>query len=435
MSAPIEGILILRNIAIRFVTRHRRATAALSAASTLAVLAAIGPAPASAAGSGPTGSGPTGSGATSSGVTIQTSYENNPISLGTSDAIGYALTNDTGLSQTVTFTDNLPTGVQLDSPIAATNTAGTGTCTLAPPDVTPGASAFQVSVTVPSELASGPVCTISFGIVATIPSAADAPITDTYSGVSATTVTPTTTAGSLIVLTNPTLSFTAPSNGQSFYLGQIDDASFACAPTDPLDSIDSFFGTDDAGNQIESGAPIDTVDPGSHTLEVDCYSAAGGGEVSQTVTYTVGSFALDAVREIRKTDVVSFQTLVPAGKIVAKVIYGKKVLGTTTQTTISRATASVAIKPTASARRLLAALRGRSASVKLQVAFTPQAIGSGDQQITPAGAIVVTRNIRLPIGHAARRRLPHRRRQQRGRSTARASGLVRLGRALPEMPR
>ncbi|MGH2860742.1 MAG: hypothetical protein ACRDLT_04445 [Solirubrobacteraceae bacterium] len=44
-------------------------------------------------------------------VTIETSFENSPISLNSSDAVGYALTNTTGATQTVTFTDNLPSGV------------------------------------------------------------------------------------------------------------------------------------------------------------------------------------------------------------------------------------------------------------------------------------------------------------------------------------
>jgi hypothetical protein len=206
------------------------------------------------------------------------------------------------------------------------------------------------------------------------------------------------------VLSNPTLTFSAPAAGQSFYLGQIADASFACAATDTLDSIDSFFGTDDEGNQIESGAPIDTVDPGSHTLEVDCYSAAGGGSVSQSVSYTVGSFTLSAVRESRKTDAVTFRTLVPAGKLTAELIYGKRVIGKTIRSTTSRSTATVKIKPTPVGRRLLAALSGRSAAATLQVAFTPQAIGTGDQQITPAAATVLTKNVKLPLVQAARKK-------------------------------
>ena len=334
-------------------------------------------------------------------VTIKTNFENSPISLNTSDAVGYALTNSTGVTQTVTFTDNLPAGVALDNPIGTTNTNGSGACTLNTPTANPGDTSVTVTVAVPS--ATGTVCTISFGVVATTPSN-DQAVSDSYSNVSTSLgLTPTRTPGSLTVLSSPSLSFSAPSNGQSFYLGQIANATFSCAATDPLDSIDSFFGTDDEGNQIESGAPIDTIDPGTHSLTIDCYSAAGGGDVSQSVSYSVGSYTLAAIKEARKTDYVSFRTLVPAGRIVAEVIYGKKVIGTTRTSVTSRGTANVTIKPTTAGKKLLAAVKGRSVAVKLQVSFNPQAIGVGDEQITPAGATVVTKNIKLPLSNTVKK--------------------------------
>ena len=332
-------------------------------------------------------------------VTIKTAFENSPISLNTSDAIGFALTNTSGAAQTVTFTDTLPAGVTLDDPVGTTTTNGTGSCTLVTTSATSAAGSVTTTVTVPNETATGTVCTVSYSVVAGTPSN-DAALHDAYSGVSA---TPSgvvgTTVGSLTVLSNPSLTLSTPTSNQSFYLGQTSDANFACAATDPLDSIDSFFGTDDEGNQIQSGAPIDTVDPGAHTLEVDCYSAAGGGDVSQSVNYTVGSYTLSAVKEAKTTDNVSFKTLVPAGKIQAEVIDGKKVVGTKSLTVGSRKTASITIKPSTAGKKLLAAVKGKSAAVKLQVSFTPQAIGTGDEQITPAGATVVTRNVKLPISH------------------------------------
>jgi len=211
--------------------------------------------------------------------------------------------------------------------------------------------------------------------------------------------TTATTPGALTVLSNPSLSFTAPGNGQSFTLGQVADASFACNATDPKDSIATFFGTDDEGNQIESGAPIDTIDPGAHTLEVDCFSAAGGGDVSQTISYTVGSYALSAVRAAKATDQVSFKTTVPAGKLVAKAFYGKKTIGTATVSPAARGVAGVTIKPTTAGKKLLTGLKGRSASLRLQVSFTPQAIGTGDQQIAAAAATVLSKTIKLPLAH------------------------------------
>jgi hypothetical protein len=359
---------------------------ALTALATTATVAALAP-----------------SAMAASSVTIKTSFENSPISLNASDAVGYALTNTSGASQTVTFSDSLPAGVALDNPVGTTNTNGTGTCTLVSSNAAPGAGSVTLSVTVPSETATGAVCTISFSVVAAAASA-DVALSDSYSGVStASAIVPVSTVGSLIVLSNPTLTFTAPTSGQSFYLGQVSDASFGCAATDTKDSIDSFFGTDDEGNQIQTGAPIDTVDPGAHTLQVDCYSAAGGGNVTQTVNYTVGSYTLTAIKEAKTTDYTSFKTLVPAGKIVAEVIYGKKVIGTTTVSATSRGTKNVTIKPTNAGKKLLAAVKGSRVAVKLQVSFNPQAIGTGDAEITPAGATVVTKNIKLPIAHAKKK--------------------------------
>ncbi len=341
-------------------------------------------------------------------VGIKTSFEASPISLNQTDAIGYALTNTTGSSQTVTFTDTLPAGAALDNPIGTTNTNGTGTCSLTAPTATPGATAVTVTVTVPSPTASGTVCTISFAIAAGTPSVNDAAIPDSYS--SATYVptagggSPTnavTTPSSLKVLTNPTVTLTAPANGQSFTLGQVFDAGFACAATDLLDSVDTFYGTDDEGNQIQSGAPIDTVDPGPHSLQVDCISAVGGGDLVQTVNYRVGSYALSSLKIAKAADRVSFKTLVPAGKLVAVVFDGKKKVGTTTVKVRARKRVSVTVKPTAAGQRLLAVVKGKAAKVSLQVSFTPNAIGSGDTQISPAAATVVTKSLKLPIAHAA----------------------------------
>jgi hypothetical protein len=371
----------LRDIARRFALTRRVTATALTTLATLTAVAALGAPSALAAGS----------------VTIKTSYENSPISLNTSDAIGYALTNSTATTQTVTFTDTLPAGVTLDSPIGTTNTSGTGSCTLATPTANPGDASITLTVAVPSETTkSGAVCTISFSIVASTPSVSDVPIKDSYSGVSATSVTPTTTTGGLVVLANPTLDFTAPTNNQTFALGQVFDANFNCAATDPLDSIDSFFGTDDEGNQIASGAPIDTVDPGTRSLEVDCYSAAGGGDFTESINYKVDSYKLTAVKTT-ETDQVSFKSAVPAGKFVAEVIDGKKVIGTTRLTVASRKTARIIVTPTTAGKRLLAATKGKTAHVQLHVAFTPQAIGSGDSQISPAAATVVTKKLKLRV--------------------------------------
>jgi len=369
---------------------------ALSALVTIATVAALAPAAIAA-----------------SSVTIKTAFENTPISINTSDAVGYAFTNAGSAPETVTFTDTLPAGVTLDNPVGTTLTNGSSTgCSVVSSTAAPGASSVTVTITVPN--AAGTVCTLSYSVVAATPSN-DAALPDTFSAVSASSGTVSETAGSLTVLSSPSLSLTVPSNGQSFALGQVADAAFACTATDPKDSIDSFFGTDDEGNQIESGAPIDTVDPGSHSLEVDCYSAAGGGDVTQSISYTVRSYALRAVRAARRTDIVSFKTTVPAGKLIAKTFYGKKTIGTATVSPAAGGVASVSIKPTAAGKKLLTGLRGRYASLKLQVSFTPLPIGTGDQQITPAGATVLSRTVKLPLAHQAKKKKTAKVRRPAGR--------------------
>ncbi len=353
------------------------------------------------------------------GVTVTTVYGQNPISLNASDAIGYTIANTAANGTTLSnfsFSDTLPAGVTLDNPISLTNTAGSltkaaagggaancGTATTTNPVTgnpsAPGDSAVTITVTqVPATTAKGTVCTIALGIVASTPSTNDAKLSDTYSNVSAGGAG---VAAGLVVLSNPLLSFTEPTPNKSFYLGQVFDASFGCTATDPEDSIDTFYGTDDEGNQIASGAPIDTVDAGAHSLEVDCISAVGGGDVSQTVNYKVGSYALSSVKVAKKTDQVSFKSLLPAGKLVATVLDGKKKVGTTTLKVTSRKTVSVTIKPTAAGKKLLAKIKGKTLKVTVQGSFTPSTIGSGDSQITPATATVVTKSLKLPIAHAA----------------------------------
>ena len=388
-----KGKSVLRDIARRFASRRRVTGAALTTLATIATTAGLAPSAM----------------AVTPPVTITSVYGNTPISVGVSDAIGFAIANTSGTPQTVSFTDALPSGVSLDSPIGTTNTTGSAGSACTNLSVTnpttnqgsnPGDTAVAISVTVPSVTGSSsskPVCTISLSIVAANASGDKALTGESFQSVLPASARATPSSTGLTVLSNPSLTFTTPTNNQSFYLGQVTDASFACAATDPLASIDSFFGTDDEGNQIQSGAPIDTVDPGAHTLEVDCYSTIGGGSVTQTVNYTVGSYALSTVKVAKTTDAVSFRTTVPAGKLSAKLLYGKKVVGTTTASRTSRGSLRVVIEPKTAGKRILAALKGKYAKLKLQTTFTPSAVGAGTQIITPAAPMVLNRTVKLPL--------------------------------------
>ena len=128
--------------------------------------------------------------------------------------------------------------------------------------------------------------------------------------------------------------------------------------------------------------------------------------MSQSVTYKVGSYTLNSLKEAKKTDFVSFKALVPAGKLVAKLVYGAKktVIGTTTVNVAARKTVSVTIKPKAAGKKLLGAVKTKTAPATVQVAFTPKPIGTGDAQISAAGATVVSKNVKLPIAHPAKAR-------------------------------
>jgi hypothetical protein len=374
----------LRRVVFRSA-RHRALIAVATACLGLGgAVSAIDPWAASAAGTG--------------SVAVQTSYENTPISLDMSDAVGYAITNTTGQTETLSFTDALPYGVAVDNPAGVTDTPGTSACVLQSSSVNPGAASVSFTVEVPPSSVAGTVCTISAGIVPGVSSAADSPLRDSYSAavVSPSAAVSEVPAG-LVVLSNPVVSLSAPGSGQVFTLGQLDDASFSRATTDPLDSIDSFFGTDDEGNQVVTGEPIDTVDPGNHSLEVDCYSAAGGGDASETVAYSVKSYTLTTVKTT-KTDYVSFKSTLPAGKLVAKVIDGTKIIGTTTDTLTVGDTASVTVKPSTAGAKVLKTVKGSSVKVELEASFTPAPIGSGDNEIMPAASSVVTKSgIKLTI--------------------------------------
>ena len=137
---------------------------ALSALVTIATVAALAPAAIAA-----------------SSVTIKTAFENTPISINTSDAVGYAFTNAGSAPETVTFTDTLPAGVTLDNPVGTTLTNGSSTgCSVVSSTAAPGASSVTVTITVPN--AAGTVCTLSYSVVAATPSN-DAALPDTFSAV------------------------------------------------------------------------------------------------------------------------------------------------------------------------------------------------------------------------------------------------------------
>ncbi len=383
----------MRDIARRFALTRRVAATGAAAVATMMTVAALGAPSALAAGS----------------VKVTSSYEQSPISLNTSDAIGFAISNTTAAALTdFTFTVGLPAGVTLDDPIGLTNTAGSttscGTVTATNPTTgatsAPGDDAVTITIASVPALASGTVCTISLGIVADIPSVSDAPSTDTLSS-TFTATTPTLVDAGLVVLTDPYLVVLQPTNDQKFTLGQVFVTDFGCGPSDKLDSIANLFATDDEGNQVLPAAPIDTVDPGNHTLEFNCYSAAGGGDVTSTLDYKVGSYTVTAVKTNKKNGQVSYTALVPPGTFVAELLHGKSVIGKTKSVVKSRKTATVLVKLTGAGATLLKKEDGKALKLKLDVSFTPKPVGTGDSEIAAAQPIVVKKSVTDSIASTA----------------------------------
>jgi hypothetical protein len=377
----------LREIARRFAPHRRLRLAGAGVLATLTTIAALGAPSALAAGS----------------VTIKTSFEQSPISLNTSDAIGFAIGNTTGSALTnLTFTDTLPAGVTLDNPTGLTNTPGSttscGSATSVNPTSgagsAPGDTAVTITIASVPTLASGTVCTISLGVVASQPSVADAPYKDSLSS-TFTTPKPVLTPGSLIVLGNPAITLVRPTNNLVLKFGQLYDGGFSCVTTDPLDSINSVIADDDNGNSTATGEPIDTVDAGPNALEVDCYSGVGGGDVTQTVNYTVRPFTLTSVKAIPASGGISFKSVLPAGTGVAELLDGKKLVGKEAFKVNSRKNVKVVVKPTASGERLVTAAATHGLKVKLEVTFAPRAIGTGNDVISPQGPTIVTRSLKL----------------------------------------
>lgn len=373
----------MREVARRLALTRRLVATATAATVVLTAMAAMDASSAFAAGS----------------VKVTTSYVQTPISANKADSILFAISNSTGSTvNNLSFTDTLPTGATLGNPVGQVIIAGSATTCATVTAVNPttgavsapGDTAVTVTVSGVQSAASGTICTVSLSIVPTVPSVADIPYTDTLTS-TFTTPKPTLTPAGIVVLSDPALTVAKPKRAERFALGQIVAANFGCSATDGDDTIGSVFATDSFSNQVNSGEAIDTIDPGSNTLQFNCYSAVGSVDETQSVTYKVSSYKVASVSKNASNGEVTFKSLVPAGKFVAEVLHGKQVIGKSKVAVHWRHTATVPVMLNSQGKSLLSRAKGRLVKVKLSLAFTPTPVGIGPDRITASGPIDVTK--------------------------------------------
>ena len=88
----------------------------------------------------------------------------------------------------------------------------------------------------------------------------------------------------------PQVAITAPGNGQSYAVGQVVDATYACTPASGGAAISSCTGT------VANGSPIDTGSAGTKSFTVTA-TDVGGMKTTQTVSYTVVALTVSGFRQ------------------------------------------------------------------------------------------------------------------------------------------
>jgi len=347
--------------------------------------------------------------ATPTAPTIATSYTNTPIGVGESSGITITITANGGTTYGVGFSDALPLGVLLDSPVSETATG----CGNPVDDPTPGAvdtlaytansggNTITVSGAVVKTTAS---CVLTFAVLGNSinsistgpgPQDLDAYSNLTYSTVASTTATPdgtpisggNATPAALDVLPAPTATVTLPVNNAVYKYGQVVKASFACAQADynatdwnteftgQTDGIQTggCYGTDDLFNNVDDGQAIDTSVAGKHSLDVSALSF-DGDLTDTTVNWTVlpnNVFTLGKIGPLSGTKVPFVAKLPGAGKLSLTLWHGKTEVATRSVTVSTAGTAKYALTLTKAGDALLA--KHGHPKLKLVASFKPRA--------------------------------------------------------------
>lgn len=318
-------------------------------------------------------------GATVEPLTVASSWSQEPVVAGVTDGLTFTINDndadDTPLSN-VSFTDALPAGVVLDDEVGE---SGKNCGTVDPTEDAPGSSTITVTgLTV----TNGSTCTLSFAVVG---QTAGTDADDDISGLSfvtsasATDATPSTTDDTdvfatpavLEVVADPSVTVTVPAANHTYGWGQQIDTSWSAtvAADDSYDPTD-LYGFDDQLDELQSGDPLNTWTPGSHSVTV-FLTTADGGSVVDTVNYTVSGFTLEHVHT-SKQGAVSFEAAFPfGGALSARVLDGRHVIGSAKRTLTAAGKPKLTIKPSAAGRRLLTRAGSKGVKVTLAVSFKP----------------------------------------------------------------
>ncbi|MGP0048053.1 MAG: hypothetical protein ACLPZR_04275 [Solirubrobacteraceae bacterium] len=324
--------------------------AALSAIATAAVLATLA-SPA---------------GATAAALpTITSAFTPNLIGVGGTTALSVTITNPnpSAALSSVAFTDTLPAGLTVDNPPGESGACGTSSV------VTAAAGSNTISLSGGS-LKAATACTVSVAVTAGQPEVFTNNTGPVSSSAGASSAGDTET---LTVLAAPTVSVTLPTNNAEYKYGQVVRANYSCTQPGDAPGLQDCSAQDDLGNDINSGQPLDTKVPGSHSLSVAATSV-DGLVTTDTINYTVlpdNKFTITKITP-KTGGALGFELALPgAGKVaVRELAAGKVTVGELTLTVAAKRELKVTVVPTPAGTALLSG--GTPVKVVLQVSYTPK---------------------------------------------------------------
>ncbi|MGO9959691.1 MAG: hypothetical protein ACLP50_27565 [Solirubrobacteraceae bacterium] len=325
--------------------------AALSAIATAAVLATL--------------ASPAGATAAALPPTITSAFTPPVIGVGGTSAVSVTITNPNASAalSSVAFTDTLPAGLTVDNPPGESGACGASSVVTA----APGSQTISLSG---GSLKAATACTVSVAVTAGQPEVFTNDTGPVSSSAGASSAGDTET---LTVLAAPTVSVTLPTNNAKYKYGQVVRANYSCTQPGDAPGLQDCSAQDDLGNDINSGQPLDTKVPGSHSLSVAATSV-DGLVTTDTINYTVlpdNTFTITKITP-KTGGALGFELALPgAGKVaVRELAAGKVTVGELTLTVAAKRELKVTVVPTPAGTALLSG--GTPVKVVLQVSYTPK---------------------------------------------------------------